>query len=87
VLPHGLEVLVCDEEADVISLNGFPSHHHKLLRALHQETSELVAQNLLDLVLNGCEIIIITTYYHSEGDMMMMMMMMMKCIDDDDEMH
>lgn len=50
VLVHGLGVEVCDQEADVVALDGFPSQNDKVLGSHHDEAGELVTQDLLDLV-------------------------------------
>ena len=46
VLPHLLEVDVGDEERDVLAFGGLATHYNELLGTLHQEPSELVAEDL-----------------------------------------
>lgn len=50
VLEHLLSVEVCDEEGDVIALDGFPAQNVEGLGSLCQEARELVDQNVLNLV-------------------------------------
>lgn len=50
VLEHLLGVEVCNEEGDVVSLDGFPSQNEERLGTLCQEASELVDQDMLNLV-------------------------------------
>mmetsp|Transcript_32657 Transcript_32657/g.71852 ORF Transcript_32657/g.71852 Transcript_32657/m.71852 type:complete len:229 (-) Transcript_32657:115-801(-) len=61
VLPHLLQVCVGNQEADVVPCHGLPAHDYELLRPLHQEACELVAQDLLDLVR------LLDLYRHAHG--------------------
>ena len=50
MLEHLLDVEIGYEEADVVAFHGFSPQNKEMLRALHHEPHELLAQNLLDLI-------------------------------------
>lgn len=43
-------MIVCQEKADVVALDGHPSQDKEVFCTLSQETGELVHQDLLNLV-------------------------------------
>jgi hypothetical protein len=50
VLHHLLDILVGNQEADIVSLDGHPPQHDECLGSHHQEPGELVGEDALNVV-------------------------------------